>query len=110
MDCHYPDDADGVALTRVAAMGSDMTKLMEIDFFVDVPSQEAGLQVVELATRFGYRTHLEYDEEDGAWTCYCTKLMVPTYEAVCGAQTELDDLSRHLGGRSDGWGTLGNSG
>jgi hypothetical protein len=110
MDYHYPDDADGVALRRVAAMGCDMTKPIEIDSFVDVPSQEAGLQVAESATLFGYRTHLEYDEEDDAWTCYCTKLMVPTYEAVCGAQTELDGLSSHVGGRSDGWGTEGNSG
>jgi hypothetical protein len=108
MDYHYPDDADGVALRRVAAMGCDMTKPMEIDFFVDVPSQEAGLQVVESATRSGYRTHLEYDEEDDAWTCYCTKLMVPTHEAVCGVQSELDELSRPVDGRADGWGTEGN--
>jgi hypothetical protein len=51
----------GDALRSVASMGCDMTKPMEIDFFVD------------------------------AWDCYCTKLMVPTYEAICEAQSELDE-------------------
>jgi Regulator of ribonuclease activity B len=110
MDNDYPNNADGDALQRVASMGCDMTKPMEIDFFIDVPSQAAGLRVAELATRFGYRTSVEYDEEDDAWTCYCTRLMVPTYDAVSGAQAELHELSRPVGGRTDGWGTEGNLG
>jgi hypothetical protein len=91
-------------------MGCDMTKAMEIDFFVDVPNQAAGLRVAELATCLGYRSTVTYDEEDDAWTCYCTRLMVPTYAAVCGAQSELDELSRPVDGRTDGWGTEGNPG
>jgi hypothetical protein len=39
-----------------------------------------------------------------------TRLMVPTYDAVCGAQSELDELSRPMDGRTDGWGTEGNLG
>jgi hypothetical protein len=108
MKSQYPDDADGEALRRVASMGCDMTEPMEIDFFVAVPDQEAGQRVAELATGHGYRTKLVYDEEDDAWDCYCTKLMVPTYEAVCGAQLELDALSRPVNGYMDGWGTEGN--
>ena len=108
MGGHYPNDADGDALRRIASIVCDMTQPMEIDFIVDVPSQNGGLRVAELATRLGYRTSVEYDEEDDAWTCYCTRLMVPSYEAVCGAQSELDELSRPLGGRADGWGTEGN--
>jgi hypothetical protein len=110
MEHNYPNDADGDALRRVASMGCDLTKPLDIDFFVDAPSQESGAQVAELAFRSGYRTTLDYDEEDDAWTCNCTKLMVPTYEAVLGAQQELDGLSRQFGGRSDGWGTSGTAG
>jgi hypothetical protein len=108
MQIQYPDDADGDALRSVASMGCDMTKPMEIDFFVAVPDQEAGQRVAELATGHGYRTKVVFDEEDDAWDCYCTKLMVPTYEAVCGAQSELDELSRPVNGYTDGWGTEGN--
>src|SRR5262249_51780419 len=97
-------------LRMIASMGCDMTQPMEIDFFVDVPSQAAGLRVAELATRLGYRTSVKYDEEDDAWTCYCTRRMVATYDAVCGAQSELDELSRPVDGGTDGWGTEGNLG
>jgi hypothetical protein len=107
MEYHYPDDADGDALRAVASLGYDMTKPMDIDFCVDVPDSEIGERVAELVSRSGYRTNLDYDKEDDAWTCYCTKCMVPTYEAVVGAQKELDELSGPLGGRSDGWGTFG---
>ena len=79
---HYPNDDDGDALRKVASMGCDMTRPMDIDFFVEVPSQEAGELVAEPASRSGYRTNVDHDDEDDAWTCYCTKRMVPTYEAV----------------------------
>jgi len=50
-----------------------------------------------------------HDAEDDAWDCYCTKAMLPTYDGVVEAQRQLDELSRPFGGRSDGWGTWGNS-
>jgi hypothetical protein len=37
----YPDDADGDALRRVAADGSDMSKPMEVDFMLSVGGAEA---------------------------------------------------------------------
>lgn len=103
----YPKDADGDALRRIAA-GSDMSKPMVIDFAVDVPTEAAGNEVVRLATESGYTPALEFDDDTKRWTCYCSKHMVPTYEAVLAAQQELDQLSAPVGGKSDGWGTLGN--
>ncbi len=101
----YPDDADGDALRRVA-QDADMSKPMEIDFFVEVPSETAGHEVSKLATARGYKTALRCD--DGKWTCDCSKTMLATYDAVCGSQRELDELSAPFGGRSDGWGSFGN--
>ncbi|MCG8435309.1 MAG: ribonuclease E inhibitor RraB [Gammaproteobacteria bacterium] len=37
----YPNDADGDALRRIAADGSDMTKPMEVDYHVAAPDQSA---------------------------------------------------------------------
>jgi hypothetical protein len=107
MNQNYPDDADGDALRRVAAMGVDMSRPMEIDYFVAVPDREAGEAVARLAECAGYRTEVIYDEEDDAWDCCCRKTMVPTHEGVASAQHELDEISRPFGGRSDGWGTAG---
>ena len=105
----YPDDADGNALRRVASLGADMSHPMEIDFIVSVPDRQAGESVARLASRLGYLTELVYDEEDDAWDCSCTKAMFATYDGVVEAQRELDELSRPLGGYSDGWGTPGHS-
>jgi hypothetical protein len=103
----YPGDADGDALRRVASQGADMSRPMDIDFFVSVPDRQAGESVARLATGLGYRTELVHDEEDDAWDCYCTKAMLATYDGVVEAQRELDELSRPFGGHSDGWGTSG---
>jgi hypothetical protein len=103
----FPNDADGDALRKVAER-SDMSKPMAIDFAVDVPNEACGEEVAKLAAPRGYTAAVELDEGSQRWTCYCTKHMVPTYEGVLAAQKELDELSAPFGGRSDGWGTLGN--
>jgi len=109
----YPDNADGDALRRVLAGGSDMAKQMEIDFAVAAPDEAAGRRIADEAGRLGYRVRLVPDadpEEPDAtsWSCYCSKTMVPDYEAILAVQRELDDLATPFGGWSDGWGTFGN--
>lgn len=80
---------------------------MEIDFFVAVLDWRIGEEVARLAWLAGYRTKVVHDEEDDAWTCYCTRVMMPTYDGVVAEQRELDELSLPFGGYSDGWGTSG---
>lgn len=108
MALDYPNDADGDALKRVADGGSDMSKPMDIDFTVAVPSEAIGRQLAVVAERCGYRPRLDQDEEDGSWSVYCTRKMLASYQGIAAAQAELDELSRPLGGYSDGWGTFGN--
>ena len=105
----FPSDDDGDALRRLAEAGIDMCRPMSIDFFVAVPDHQTGFAVAESAAGAGYRTSVEQDEEDGEWTCYCTRDMVPTYAAVVAAQQELDRLSSRHGGYVDGWGSSGNT-
>jgi hypothetical protein len=106
----YPQDADGDALRRVARDGSDMSRAMDIDFAVAVPNEESGLAIAEIVRARGYRPDVSRDDESGDWTCYCTRSMVPTYDAIIAVQNELDALVKPLGGYSDGWGTFGNAG
>lgn len=105
----FPNDADGDAL-RAIAERSDMSQPMDIDFAVDVPDEASGQGIARLAVSHGYTTVVEHDDEADCWTCYCTKRMVPAYDAVVAAQRELDELSATFGGHSDGWGTHGNQG
>jgi hypothetical protein len=51
----YPDDADGDALRRIEAGGSDMSKPMDIDFFIAASDEATAKVVAEKATELGYR-------------------------------------------------------
>jgi Regulator of ribonuclease activity B len=104
---NFPNDADGDALRKVAA-SSDMSRPMDVDFAVDVPDEVRGKEIGQLAVQLGYSVLVERDDSTTRWTCYCTKRLVPTYDSIIAAQKELDELSRPLGGHTDGWGTLGN--
>jgi hypothetical protein len=105
----YPNDADGDALQRVADHGSNMSQPMSIDFCVAVPNELAGKAVAEVVTAKGYVTKVVKDHVATSWTCYCTKEMVATYNAVIAAQAELDELSKPFGGYIFGWVTGGNT-
>ena len=104
----YPDDADGDALARIKSEGSDMSRPMFIDFFVAVPSFEMGEAVANAVKALGFVPSVECDDETGEWTCYATKSMVPTYEAIVEAQAQLADVSDPFQGYPDGWGSYGN--
>ncbi len=109
MTSEYPDDADGKALLRVATDGADMSKPMEIDFFVDVSDEDVGEQVADAATEAGYEVTVTQDDETEEWTCFCSKTMLATYDGVIEAQAELDRLAEPFGAKTDGWGTFGNA-
>ena len=93
---------------RLAAIGSDMTRPMDIDFHVAAVDKASADAIARAAQELGYRTSVSKDHNSARWTCTCMREMVATHETVIGVQRELDDLSRPLGGYIDGWGTYGN--
>lgn len=105
----YPNDADGDALTRVAVAGADMSRPMKIEYAVAVPDQVAGISVASKVEPVGYTAEVHLDDESGDWTCYCSTVMLATYDGVRSCQEQLDQLAKPLGGFIDGWGTFGNS-
>ena len=112
----YPNNADGNALQRVAAEGSDMSRPMDIDFQVAAPDEATARRVAEEAARLGFRTEIWFDDEEPElddevslpWTCGCTKTMAPDYESIIAILAELDRIAKPLGAYADGWGTFGN--
>jgi hypothetical protein len=109
----YPDDADGEALRRVAALGSDMSRPMDIHFHVAAPDEVTARTVAEEVVRLGYSAQIWVDDVEGdslPWTCTCSKTMLAHYGAILAAQAQLHRLAHPLGARMDGWDTLGNVG
>jgi regulator of RNase E activity RraB len=114
MNTDYPNDSDGDALRRVEAGRSDMSIPMDIDFHVAAPDEGTAKRVADESAKLGYHIKIWFNDLDGkrtsnAWTCQCTKLMVPTYEAIIAVQAELDAIAQPLGAYADGWGTFGNA-
>ncbi len=103
------DDATRAALERIALDGSDMSRPLDMDFFVAVPDAAAGNVVATRAAELGFATNVEQDAESQEWTCYCTKRLVPTFDAVVAIEQQLEALARDVGGYADGFGTFGNA-
>lgn len=97
------------ALQRIAQDGSDLTRPLEMDFFVAVPDRRSGEGVAIRASARGFRTSVEQDSESKDWTCYCTKTLVPELDAVLAIECELHALASEFKGRTDGFGTYGNA-
>lgn len=110
-----PLDSDGDALRRLIAMGSDLSKAMEIDFAVLVPDEIAGKAFAAVVEPMGFKTSVvedgedSEDSEDSRWTCYCTCTLVPAYDAVIRIQKTLEDLGKPFDATPDGWGSFGNA-
>ena len=77
-------DATKEALESIASNGSDMTRPLEMDFFVAVPDEASGDAVARRAR--------------------------PSYDVVVAIERELDEIGRRVGGYADGFGTFGNGG
>src|ERR1043166_3129020 len=96
---NVPNDADGDALRQLQSDGSDLSKPMKIDFAVSVPSAVIGNAVAQRAEPLGFITDVDYDAETEAWTCYCTKVVIPEYQPILGIQESLlscNSTSTHL--------------
>ncbi len=105
----FPNDADGDALRRVAAEGSDLSRPMVVNFQVAVPDEVSAQGLAAIASRLGYVVQIyESPECTLPWTCECSTRMLATYQAVIAFQSELRDIAKQFGGVPDGWGTFGN--
>ncbi len=104
-----PNDETGQALKRFVQDGSDITKPMEMDFFVAVPSKDAGDKVALKVHELGFVTSVEQDSETHDWTCYCTKVFIPEYSEVVKTEQQLDSIAKEFGGYADGFGSYGNA-
>jgi Regulator of ribonuclease activity B len=106
---YIPDDDTGAALRRWEAEGSDLSKAMVIDFFVAGSSQQACVDFSHAAELSEFSVSSEVDSETGTWTCYCSKRMLPVYEALVETEQLLDSVASRFGLKFDGFGSFGNS-
>ena len=104
-----PQDSDGDALRGLIANGSDLTKEMDIDFAVSVADRKTGLAFSIAVEPLGFSTSVSKDDATNEWTCYCSRSMVPSYEAIIETQKILEEAGKPYNAIPDGWGSFGNA-
>ena len=109
----YPEGADGDALMRVAARGSDMEAPMLIEFFVSAVNETAARNCQErLSSRDFHSVVSPDDAEDddvATWTVTIPVEMIPDHDEVVYFQEVLTEDLSQFGGTADGWETRGNA-
>ena len=86
-----------------------ITKPMRIGFFVALPNQRAGSFIASDRELAGFVVAVEADAETKKWTCYCTKVVVPTYSNIVEIEKQLAAVAARYGAELDGFGSSGNA-
>ncbi|WP_025821719.1 ribonuclease E inhibitor RraB [Shewanella marina] len=104
----FPDDDNGKMLAAMAESGIDLSKELDIDFFIvfdDQRDAESALAEI-LASELDCEAELNLNDDLGKWEMIVTLKMIPEYAAVVEQETELHLFAEEFGGMSDGWGVM----
>ena len=82
---------------------------MEMDFFIAAPSENSAAAIAERVRKLGFATTLEASETPGGWTCYCRKVVIPSFQNVRAIEHQLDAIAKESGRYADGFGSFGNA-
>ncbi|WP_299493528.1 ribonuclease E inhibitor RraB [uncultured Shewanella sp.] len=104
----YPDDDNGKMLAAMADAGIDLSKALDIDFFLvfdDQRDAESALEDIQTKDLEG-EAELLLNDESGKWELIVCLNMVPEYEALVSQESSLNEFAGEFGGMSDGWGVM----
>ncbi len=105
-----PNTATGNALRRLQDDGTNLTKIIEIDFFVFLASSENLSELIHEVKKYFPNVILDvdYEAEEESLTLYCKIAMIPNYDDVVEVEVLLDNIAKKFGGWLDGFGSYGN--
>ncbi|WP_394130946.1 ribonuclease E inhibitor RraB [Shewanella maritima] len=104
----FPDDDNGKMLAAMADAGIDLTKALNVDFFLvfeDQRDAESALEALVQQEAEG-EVELHFDEDTETWEVIVCLNMVPDYDALVAKETELNAFANEFDGGSDGWGVM----
>lgn len=98
-------DPDAVTLAELAAAGSDLYQVHDIEFFLYVPERRAAEEVARTLERGGFAVEVSRAEEGSDWRCTARRQMQPVLTELRRMREELTALAEAHHGAYDGWGT-----
>ncbi len=104
-----PNDATGDAIRRWIADGSDLTRPIVIEFFIAVPDEITGKRLAAAPYFAEFKISVEQDDPPAGWTCYLSKSMLVTYQALTAIEQALEAQAVQHDASYEGFGSYGNS-
>lgn len=104
----FPDDDNGKMLAAMAESGIDLTKALDVDFFLvfdDQRDAESALEELANSDLEG-EVELNLNDELAKWELIVGINMVPDYDTLVEQESLLHEFAEEFGGQSDGWGVL----
>lgn len=104
----FPDDDNGKMLEAMANAGIDLSKALDIDFFLvfdDQRDAESALEELGHSDLDG-EIELLLSDDSGKWELIVCLNMVPTYDTIVEQELNLHEFAQEFGGITDGWGVM----
>ncbi len=107
-EMQFPADDNGQMLQAMVDAGMDLTKSMDIDFFLVFDERSDAESVLEdlTAKNDSVDLELQFNEEVEKWEIIACYHMVPEYNAILAKETELNNFAGEFDGMTDGWGVM----
>ncbi|MFT5705502.1 MAG: hypothetical protein ACI8SK_001461 [Shewanella sp.] len=104
----FPDDDNGKMLAAMSEAGIDLSKQLDVDFFLVFDDQrDAESATEELANSdLEGEMELHLNDEVGKWELIVCIKMVPEYQAIVDQELHLNQFAGEFGGATDGWGVM----
>ncbi|MCL2916832.1 ribonuclease E inhibitor RraB [Shewanella litorisediminis] len=105
---HFPEDDNGQMLKAMHESGIDLTKPLDVDFFLvfdDRRDAESALEDLTAQEAEG-EVELNFNEELDKWELIVCINMLPEYDALVAREVELNAFAGQFDGQSDGWGVM----
>ncbi len=107
------DEIDLAVLHCLKELGSNLSKLHPIDFFLYFPTEELANSAASEIERDGYVVKLNLDTQPlrrrlfskPEWSCCASKSIVPKTETILEISSWLESIAQRFSGKYDGWET-----
>ncbi|HCU67368.1 MAG TPA: ribonuclease E inhibitor RraB [Rheinheimera sp.] len=103
----FPDDGNGDMLQALADAGVDLSKSLELDFYLVFPDKQKAETALNALTALDEGGEVELNFNDlEQWELIVSLNMVPDHAAITAKEAELDKFAKKFGGYNDGWGVM----
>ncbi|MCT6699243.1 ribonuclease E inhibitor RraB [Rheinheimera sp. 4Y26] len=103
----FPDDGNGDMLQALADAGVDLSKSLELDFYLVFPDKQKAETALNALTALDEGGEVELNFNDlEQWELIVSLTMVPDHAAITAKEAELDKFAKKFGGYNDGWGVM----